>query len=268
MSKIILTENEYIGEDGLRHCAVCHEAKEKMIEPRYRHVLRMDRHYRHCECERKQIEKEEAERKARMHREEVERLRRAGFSSYQMRNWTFENDNGKNPQMDYARDYVDNWPDMLKENRGLLLWGGVGAGKSFFAGCIANALIEQEVPVLMTNFAEIINELMSWDIDKNEYIRALCRYSLLIIDDLGMERNTDFGLEQVYNVIDARWREQKPLLVTTNLTIEQLQNPPDLPHQRIYDRVCEICVPIKIHGDSMRKERAQQNMESFKQLIR
>ena len=83
-----------------------------------------------------------------------------------------------------------------------------------------------------------------------------------------MERNTDFGLEQVYNVIDSRWRAQKPLIVTTNLTIELLQNPSDLPHQRIYDRVCEICVPIKIHGDSMRKERAQQNMDSFRQLIR
>ena len=45
---------------------------------------------------------------------------------------------------------------MRSENIGLLLWGGVGTGKSFLAGCIANALMEQEVPVRMTNFAHVL----------------------------------------------------------------------------------------------------------------
>ena len=45
------------------------------------------------------------------------------------------------------------------------------------------------------------------------------------------------------------------------------RNVPDLPHQRIYDRVCEVCVPIKIHGESMRAEQAKRNMESFKQMM-
>ena len=48
---------------------------------------------------------------------------------------------------------------MCAENIGLLLWGGVGTGKSFLAGCIANALMAQEVPVRMTNFAHILNEI-------------------------------------------------------------------------------------------------------------
>lgn len=51
------------------------------------------------------------------------------------------------------------WPEMRERNVGLLLWGGVGTGKSFMAGCIANALMEQEVAVCMTNFARIMNEL-------------------------------------------------------------------------------------------------------------
>lgn len=49
--------------------------------------------------------------------------------------------------------YVEQWQTMRTENIGLLFWGGVGTGKSFLAGCIANALMEQEVPVLITNFA-------------------------------------------------------------------------------------------------------------------
>ena len=54
--------------------------------------------------------------------------------------------------MDKARAYVENWKEAYKNNTGLLLFGDVGTGKSFFAGCIANALLDRDVPVLMTNF--------------------------------------------------------------------------------------------------------------------
>ena len=57
------------------------------------------------------------------------------------------------------KSYVEQWQTMRSENLGLLLWGGVGTGKSFLAGCIANALMEQEVPVRMTSFDRILNEL-------------------------------------------------------------------------------------------------------------
>ena len=57
-----------------------------------------------------------------------------------------------------------------KKNTGLLIWGGVGTGKSFFAGCIANALMEREVPVCMTNFARILNELNNSFSGRNEVV--------------------------------------------------------------------------------------------------
>ncbi len=106
-------------------------------------------------------EKQEAEEKARLHHENVRRLKLQGFTDWAMQNWTFENDNGQNPQMQLAQRYVNHWPEMREKNVGLLLWGGVGTGKSFMVGCIANALIEQEVAVCMTNFARIMNELNS-----------------------------------------------------------------------------------------------------------
>ena len=131
---------------------------------------------------------------------------------------------------------------MKADNIGYLLWGSVGTGKSYFAGCIANALMEQEVAVYMTNFAAILNDLKNGFDNKNAYIAELCRYPLLIIDDFGMERETSYGLEQLYNVIDSRYRSCKPLIVTTNLTIQELQNPEDTAHARIYDRLLEIDV--------------------------
>ena len=79
--------------------------------------------------------------------------------------------------MEYAKCYVENWQEMKKNGHGLLLWGGVGSGKSYMAACIANALLEQEVRVLMTNFATIINGMFSAT-DKIDYVNAICGYEL------------------------------------------------------------------------------------------
>ena len=84
--------------------------------------------------------------------------------------------------------------------------------------------MEKEIPVHMTNFALILNDLAASFEGRNEYISRLCRYPLLILDDFGMERGTEYGLEQVFNVIDSRYRSGKPLIVTTNLTLDDLRN--------------------------------------------
>ena len=140
-------------------------------------------------------------------------------------------------------------------------------GKSIFAGCIANALMEKEISVCMTNFALILNDLAASFKDRNEYIARLCSFPLLILDDFGMERGTEYGLEQVYNVVDSRYRSGKPLIVTTNLTLEELQNPEDTAHARIYDRLTEMCCPVCITGENFRKDKAREKMERLKKLL-
>ena len=174
---------------------------------------------------------------------------------------------GQNPQMHLAQRYVDYWPEMRGKNVGLLLWGGVGTGKSFMAGCIANALMEQEVAVYMTNFARIMNELNNAFSGRNEVVDRLCGYPLLVIDDFGMERGTEYALEQIYNIIDSRYRSRKPLIVTTNLTLTELKNPQDTAHARIYDRLLELCTPIACTGPSMRKDIGQAKLNLLKTLL-
>ena len=77
----------------------------------------------------------------------------------------------------------------------------------------------------MTNFPLIINDLSAKFEGRNEYIARICSFALLIIDDLGVERGTEYGLEQVYNVIDSRNRSNKPLIITTNLTLQETSKP-------------------------------------------
>ena len=74
-----------------------------------------------------------------------------------MREWTFENDNGENPQTATAHRYVEKWEREYAENLGCLFWGSVGTGKSYLAGCIANALMEKEIPVYMTKIPVYIS---------------------------------------------------------------------------------------------------------------
>lgn len=257
---------DFTGEDGLLYCGKCRQPKEAYL-PEGKNFFGRDRRPKECDCQRKRRETLEAADREHRHREEVERLKRKGFTDPAMREWTFENDNGKCPQMRMAYSYVELWEQMKAENHGLILWGKVGTGKSYFAGCIANALMEREISVRMTNFAAILNDLAASYKDRNEYINCLCSFPLLILDDFGMERGTEYGLEQVYNVIDSRYRSRKPLIVTTNLTLEGLQNPEDTPHARIYDRITEMCRPICFTGENIRKATAQAKMERLKMLL-
>ena len=145
--------------------------------------------------------------------------------------------------------------------------GTVEEALQIFMKCIANALMEKEVSVCMTNFALILNDHAASFKDRNECIARLCSFPLLILDDFGMERGTEYGLEQVYNVIDSRYRSGKPLIVTTNLTLEELQNPEDTAHARIYDRLTEMFYPVCITGENFRKTKAREKMERLRLLM-
>ena len=259
-----LEPGDYTGEDGLLYCGKCRTPKQFRMEapPLEGRLLPHP-----CRCEQERLDREAAEQEARRHHQAVADLKRRGFTDPAMRGWTFANDNGKCPQMKHAHFYVENWPTIRAENIGYLLWGGVGTGKSYFAGCIANALMEQAVAVRMTNFALILNDLIASFEVRNEYISRLCRAPLLILDDFGMERGTEYGLEQVYNVIDSRYRSKKPLIVTTNIPLHDLQHPQDTAHARIYDRLLEMCAPIRFSGENFRKATAQDKLARLKNLM-
>lgn len=260
-------EGDYTGEDGLLYCGKCRTPKEAYFEDGHAALFGRDRHPTNCACQQKRMdEKRLADRQCK-HEDTVKELKKDYFDTPKLREWCFAQDNGANPQMKHARFYADNFDTLLSENIGYLLWGSVGTGKSFFAACIANALMEKEIPVRMTNFAAILNDLAASFEGRNEYISRLCRYPLLILDDFGMERDTAYGLEQVYSVIDSRYRSRRPLIVTTNLTLQQIQNPTDTAYARIYDRLLEMCAPVRFTGGNFRRETAQAKLERLKNLM-
>lgn len=262
------TGKDYIGEDGLLYCGQCHEPKEAYFDQEKIGVLGIKKHPRECECRRQKRKEEEQYREQQRHEAVVRELKEHCFSDRSMKEWTFENDKGLSENTVLAKLYVKDWETMKAENTGYLFWGAVGTGKSFLAGCIANALLEQEIEVRMNNFAEVLNDLSANFSEKNTYIKNLCRVPLLILDDFGMERGTEYGLEQIYAVIDGRYRSGKPLIATTNLTLQELKNPQDTAHARIYDRLLEMCVPVHFKGESFRKRTAQEKLGRMQKRIK
>ncbi|RKJ73692.1 ATP-binding protein, partial [Anaerotruncus sp. 1XD22-93] len=78
---------DYTGEDGLLYCGSCRQPKEAYF-PEGKTFFGRDRHPKECECQRKRRETLEASHREYKHREEVERLKRKGFTDPAMREWT------------------------------------------------------------------------------------------------------------------------------------------------------------------------------------
>ena len=134
-SSIPENTEDYYGEDGLLYCGKCHTPREAFFAKGIA-LMGKNKHPVECSCQRTEREKQEALINQQKRIDLVRRLKAEGFSDPSMLDWTFENDNGQNPQMQLAQRYVNHWPEMREKNVGLLLWGGVGTGKSFMAGCM------------------------------------------------------------------------------------------------------------------------------------
>ena len=258
LEKGVLNEkNGDYEKKGLIYCGLCHSPKQqfKDIGGTLRKIPK------NCICREKELEKERQQWKELEHQSILSDLRKQAFEDKLLQDQTFEAEDGSLEHRNIGENYVRKFEEMEKENIGLLLTGPVGTGKTYLASSIANALIEKEISVKMTNFAVILNDMMNLEINKNKYIENLNKYRLLIIDDFGMERDTPFATEHIFNVIDSRYRANKPIILTTNLSAKQLTSPNNLKEQRIYSRLLEMATPILFTGENRRiskmKEKAR-----------
>ena len=258
-------EEAYFNEaDGLYYCVDCRTPVEVYFAEKEK-----GKHPCMCKCRREEHEQREKERKAREHADIIDKLRQDAFSGKRMYDWKFENSHADIKQVEVAKKYVDTWLEMEQRNQGLLFVGDVGRGKSFAAACIVNAVIELEVRAKMINIATIINDLQSLGgEERSNYIAKLCRYRLLVFDDLGAERGTEFAREQVYNVVNARWESGRPFIVTTNLTLQEMQNEEQMVLKRIYDRVLDVCRPVVFLGENFRANGRKNQLEMVQELWR
>lgn len=233
-----------------------------------------------CECDRKRIEegkKRDEEDKKRQRQYRLDRLIENSMMDEQFKSCTFENykvDKYNKKIYQLAKRYCEKWPEMLKNNIGLMFYGKQGIGKSYASFCIANYLLERFIPVVAVSSIALLERFKknynSYGNDgEYEILNQLKQADLLILDDLGAENDTNWVKEKLYEIIDTRDRQNKPLIITTNLTTQQLQEKLTGKDgvNRTYDRIVKMCQPIEVVGKSHRIEEAKRKNELLKELL-
>ena len=213
---------------------------------------------------------EEAEKRAREEAMRIDSLRTLAFpdSDCNMLQCTFDNDDGARPDVTVGmKNYCENFPYLRRLGKGILLYGTVGTGKSFFAACIVNDLVSKGYRCMMTTFPRLTNQISAlWD-GKQEFIDDLTRYDLIAIDDLGVERDTEYMNEHITMIVDALYRAKVPLVITSNYTPKQMKGEGEIRRQRIYDRLIEQCHPVEMSGESRRVIKGRKDYLEMKKLL-
>lgn len=237
---------DYVSPAGLLICGRCGEPRQCRI-----HLLGRGRIVGcACRCDR---EAYEAERKAIADAEahkRIEAMREAGIPDPGLRAKTFSSST-PSPQLEQAQKYVEAWEQMQAHNIGLLLWGSPDGGKTHTGACVANALIDRGVRAGISSTAELMNTTYN---DRPAELRRLIGLDLLVLDDLGAERDSAYAMEVVYAVVDGRLKAGRPMVITTNLSLSDLRDPGDMARARIYQRVLEACQPVRFDGPRRRPE--------------
>ena len=253
----------HLASDGLLYCRKCHTP----LQCRQVFFGKMRTLNCLCQCGQEALQRRREKEAAEERMKRIQRLKSAGIQEKHLFDWRFEIADETEP-IRWAKSYVEHWEQVREQNLGLLLWGDVGTGKSFLAACIANALLEASVPVLMTNFSRILNQMGGmYSEERYQYIASFNQYPLLILDDLGIERSTEYAKEQVYAVVDERYKANLPLITTTNLTIQEIRSPENVMDARIYSRILEMCTPVHVSGGDQRQGCSRKKQEAVKAVL-
>jgi DNA replication protein DnaC len=159
-----------------------------------------------------------------------------------------------------VREFAECWPGV---GRGLLLMGGCGVGKTHLAVSVLLDIIGSGKPghVIFSNFQDLIQDIQAsfgsdTAPDKSEILRPLLEADLLVLDELGSQKPTNFVQDLLYYLINSRYNAEKATIFTTNY----LDDPPDREESleqrigtRLRSRLHEMCEPVTIKSDDYRK---------------
>ena len=257
-------DGDYLDEEGLYVCGKCGKRKQTYITIPDRPgkiVVGCS-----CDCAIKRMKDEEEEFRRKEEMRQIQILKDAGVISKGIDDWKFENfetDKWNELNLKYCKRYATAFDEMLEKNQGLLMFGDVGTGKSYAAGCIYNYLLEKNVPAIMVSIPELIQYISGSAESESSIINRINRAKLVVYDDLGAERQTEYAAERVYNIIDSRIRKMLPMIITTNYTMDEIKNTTDTRYRRIFSRISKNCYPMQFSGPDRRKVEASKRFKNM-----
>lgn len=182
---------------------------------------------------------------------EEELNRKNCFNDLAYRNMTFDRDDRPEHILSKAaRAYAENFQPAL-EQHGIMFTGNVGTGKTFYACCIANAVIDRGCTAWVTTLQPLVRALCSYE-SAEKILAKIRKVDLLVLDDLGSTALNDYTTDKIFEIVDERYRSGKPLIVTTNLNPDEAWKS-SIGMRRIFDRLRERCRHVVMDGESRRK---------------
>lgn len=159
-------------------------------------------------------------------------------------------------QVRAVRAYIRDLDEHLKTGRGLWLYGTVGTGKTTLAMLVSRAAIDAGHSVAIYSLPRLLAEIRTtYDDDNGDTYTALldrlAEVDLLHIDDVGTEKTSDWVLEQLYSIINARYEEERTVVITTNLERDDLATQI---HERTVSRLEEMCEVLPLYGADARRQ--------------
>ncbi len=154
-----------------------------------------------------------------------------------------------------TRRYADTIEDQLDAGRGLWFMGPVGTGKTTLAMLVSKAALSGGCSVAIYSLPRLLNEIRDAHRAERSHIELLDRLTavdLLHVDDVGAERTNEWVLEELYSIVNARYEDQRAMLVTTNILdrealCEQIT-------ERTVSRLTEMCDELPLLGHDRRMD--------------
>ena len=225
-----------------------------------------------CPCRKEALNKKAIEDENKEKQYRLQRVFKASLMDEKFTRCTFEawdHNQGSEKIYKVCSKYTNNFKAIKEKNIGLFIYGKPGNGKTYSVSCIANALLGKGVPVICVGINQLLSRIKE---SYNKYgheaesdiLKALANADLLIIDDLGTEQENEWSQSRIYSIIDARYRNELPLIVTTNIDIKELEKRYPT---RTFDRLKEMCTPVLNDMDSVRRGNGIEKTSLLKELL-
>ena len=254
-----INDNDYYNENNILCCGNCHEEKE-FILPNGTKVPCV------CKCEIERMEMED-----RKDKRETFIRHNLKYIDEEYRNFRLCDVDNSSGEFDFANNFINNFEDIKRMKTGLYIYGDTGNGKTTIAKAIANELFDKEYRVLMMSCNKAVEKINEGNGNTKENINyfkdVIINSDLIVLDDFGATRETDYQIERIYNLINYLYENKKIVILTTNISRSDLGTENSLSKKRIFDRIIEMTYGVFIKGSGIRKDLARNKMEEMKKLL-
>jgi DNA replication protein DnaC len=159
------------------------------------------------------------------------------------------------PQVQVVKRFVRDIDTNLDDGRGLWFYGSVGTGKTTLAMIVSRAALDAGRSVAIYSLPRLLAEIRAtFESDSEgsyvDFLDRLAAVDLLHVDDVGAERTSDWVLEQLYAIVNARYEEERSVIITTNLERDELV---EQIRERTVSRLEEMCTLVPLYGEDARR---------------